>query len=310
MSPDEQTVAFSAGDGSCFGGLVRLLKTYSPQEAPVEFQLKPTNSSNPFQDGQACPMLLAYSPEGTLAVAGRSQSPEDQGLLAMYDGTTGELLERVDLGPDGLPWFYGALTYSNDGQTLAMGGTKITNRPEDDNTPWEEKDVLMLYDVLNKTVTAEIDLGAVLDTPGDDWYQIRAAWSPNDQYIVGTSWDWYSTVLGVFDAATGALLDKFSINMDESGVNHQTRVDFVGFTGDCGDGCQDLVASATLQEGDKKDETYKFANNLTYYDVVTLDADDARCQPTPAPVPAPHHSDGATALAAGLAVPALAALAL
>ena len=41
-----------------------------------------------------------------------------------------------------------------------------------------------------------------------------------------------------------------------------------------------------------------------------LDADDARCQPTPAPVPAPHHSDGATALAAGLAVPALAALAL
>jgi hypothetical protein len=35
-----------------------------------------------------------------------------------------------------------------------------------------------------------------------------------------------------------------------------------------------------------------------------------RCQPTPAPVPAPHHSDGAMALAAGLAVPALAALAL
>ena len=98
--------------------------------------------------------------------------------------------------------------------------------------------------------------------------------------------------------------------MDESGVNHQTRVDFVEFTGDCGDACQDLVASATLQEGEKKDETYKFANNLTYYDVVTLDADDARCQPTPAPVPAPHHSDGATALAAGLAVPALAALAL
>ena len=53
-----------------------------------------------------------------------------------------------------------------------------------------------------------------------------------------------------------------------------------------------------------------FTNNLTHYDVVTLDADDARCQPTPAPVPAPHHSDGATALAAGLAVPALAALAL
>ncbi|CAH0366738.1 unnamed protein product [Pelagomonas calceolata] len=150
----------------------------------------------------------------------------------------------------------------------------------------------------------------LLDTPGDDWYQIRAAWSPDDQFIVGTSWDWYSTVLGVFDAATGALLDKFSINMDESGVNHQTRVDFVGFTGDCGDACQDLVASATLQEGDKKDETYTFANNLTYYDVVTLDADDARCQPTPAPVPAPHHSDGATALAAGLAMPALAALAL
>ena len=38
-----------------------------------------------------------------------------------------------------------------------------------------------------------------------------------------------------------------------------------------------------------------------------LDADDARCQPTPAPVP---QSDGATALVAGLAVPALAALAL
>ena len=150
----------------------------------------------------------------------------------------------------------------------------------------------------------------VLDTPGDDWYQIRAAWSPDDQFIVGSSWDWYSTVLGVFDAATGELLDKFSINMDESGVNHQTRVDFVGFTGDCGNACQDLVASSTLQEGDKKDETYMFANDLNYYDVLTLDADDARCQPTPAPVPAPHHSDGATALAAGLAVPALAALAL
>ena len=53
-----------------------------------------------------------------------------------------------------------------------------------------------------------------------------------------------------------------------------------------------------------------FTNNLTHYDVVTLDASDARCQPTPAPVPAPHHSDGAMALAAGLAVPALAALAL
>ena len=38
-----------------------------------------------------------------------------------------------------------------------------------------------------------------------------------------------------------------------------------------------------------------------------LDADDARCQPTPAPVP---QSDGAKALVAGLAVPALAALAL
>ena len=53
-----------------------------------------------------------------------------------------------------------------------------------------------------------------------------------------------------------------------------------------------------------------FTNNLTHYDVVTLDADDAHCQPTPAPVPAPHHSDGATALAAGFAVPALAALTL
>ena len=144
-------------------------------------------------------------------------------------------------------------------------------------------------------------LGAVLDTPGDDWYQIRAAWSPDDQFIVGSSWDWYSTVLGVFDAATGELLDKFSINMDESSVIQQTRVDFVGFTGDCGDACQDLVVSSTLN-------TPTFANNLNYYDVLTLDADDARCQPTP--VPAPHHSDGATALAAGLAVPALAALAL
>ena len=38
-----------------------------------------------------------------------------------------------------------------------------------------------------------------------------------------------------------------------------------------------------------------------------LDADDARCQPTPAPVP---QSDGVKALVAGLAVPALAALAL
>ena len=80
-------------------------------------------------------------------------------------------------------------------------------------------------------------------------------------------------------------------------------MDFVGFTGDCGDACQDLVVSSTL-------DTPTFANNLNFYDVVTLDADDARCQPTPAPVPAPHHSDGATALAAGLAVPALAALAL
>ena len=82
-----------------------------------------------------------------------------------------------------------------------------------------------------------------------------------------------------------------------------TALDFVGFTGDCGDACQDLVVSSTLN-------TPTFANNLNFYDVVTLDADDARCQPTPAPVPAPHHSDGATALAAGLAVPALAALAL
>ena len=49
------------------------------------------------------------------------------------------------------------------------------------------------------------------------------------------------------------------------------------------------------------------ANNLNFYDVLTLDADDARCQPTPAPVP---QSDGAKALAAGLAVPVLAALAL
>ena len=80
-------------------------------------------------------------------------------------------------------------------------------------------------------------------------------------------------------------------------------MDFVGFTGDCGDACQDLVASSTLREG-------MFANNLNFYDVLTLNASDARCQRTPAPVPAPHHSDGATAIAAGLAVPALAALAL
>ena len=73
-----------------------------------------------------------------------------------------------------------------------------------------------------------------------------------------------------------------------------------GFTGDCGDACQDLVVSSTLN-------TPTFANNLNFYDVVTLDADDARCQPTPAPVP---QSDGAKALATGLAVPALAALAL
>ena len=52
--------------------------------------------------------------------------------------------------------------------------------------------------------------------------------------------------------------------------------------------------------------TPTFANNLNYYEILTLDASDSRCQPTPAP----HHSDGATALAAGLAVPALAALAL
>ena len=46
------------------------------------------------------------------------------------------------------------------------------------------------------------------------------------------------------------------------------------------------------------------ANNLNFYDVLTLDADDARCQ-----APAPQ-SDGAKALVAGLAVPALMALAL
>ena len=92
--------------------------------------------------------------------------------------------------------------------------------------------------------------------------------------------------------------------MDDSGVNHQTRVDFVGFTGDqCGDACQDLVASSFIRSSFSSTR-----NNLNFYDVLTLDADDARCQPpTPAPVP---HSDGATALAAGLAVPALAALAL
>ena len=76
-----------------------------------------------------------------------------------------------------------------------------------------------------------------------------------------------------------------------------------GFAGNCGEACHILVVSSELY-------TPTFANNLKYYDVVTLDADDARCQQTPAPVPAPHHSDGATALAAGLVVPALAALAL
>ena len=271
------------------GGLVRLFKTYSPQEPPVEFEHRR-------EDIVGCPALLAYSPDGTLAVAGRTQ--DLQGLVAMHDGTTGELLERVELGLDGLPWLYGTIEYSNDGQTLAMGGTKVTNRPADPDAGYDSKDVIMLYDVLNKTVTAEIDLGAVLDTPGDDWYQIRAAWSPDDQSIVGTSWDWYSTVLGVFDAATGALLDDVKIDSFS-----QTRVDFVGFTGDqCGDACQDLVASSFIRSSFSSTR-----NNLNFYDVLTLDADDARCQPTPAPVP---HSDGATALAAGLAVPALAALAL
>jgi hypothetical protein len=106
------------------------------------------------------------------------------------------------------------------------------------------------------------------------------------------------------DAATGALLDKFKIDDMEGDRYGNMLLDFVGFTGDqCGDACHDLVVSSYISEP-------TFANNLTYYDVVTLDADDARCQPTPAPVSAPHHSDGATALAAGLAVPALAALAL
>ena len=111
-----------------------------------------------------------------------------------------------------------------------------------------------------------------------------------------------ATHLGVFDAATGALLVGRTIDMD--GVfQNPPSVDFVGFAGDCGEACHILVVSLELH-------TPTFANNLNYYDVVTLDANDTRCQPTPAPVPAPHHSDGATALAAGLAVPALAALAL
>ena len=110
--------------------------------------------------------------------------------------------------------------------------------------------------------------------------------------------------LGVFDAATGAVLVEFSIDMDVGvGFQNPPWVDFVGFAGDCGDDdtftCHILVVSSTVN-------TPTFANNLNYYDILTLDASDSRCQPTPAP----HHSDGATALAAGLAVPALAALAL
>ena len=70
----------------------------------------------------------------------------------------------------------------------------------------------------------------------------------------------------------------------------------------CGDACQDLVASSFIRSSFSSTR-----NNLNFYDVLTLDADDARCQPTPAPVP---QSDGTKALVAGLAVPALAALAL
>ena len=121
------------------------------------------------------------------------------------------------------------------------------------------------------------------------------AWSPDDKYVVGSYRDWDDVRLGVFNAATGALLDDVKIDSFS-----QTRVDFVGFTGDqCGDACQDLVASSFIRSSFSSTR-----NNLNFYDVLTLDADDARCQ---APVP---QSDGAKALAAGLAVPALAALAL
>ena len=158
----------------------------------------------------------------------------------------------------------------------------------------------MLYDVLNKTVTAELDRSALPGLQPDDgsWSEIRAAWSPDDKYVVGSYRDWDDVRLGVFNAATGALLDDVKIDSFS-----QTRVDFVGFTGDqCGDACQDLVASSFIRSSFSSTR-----NNLNFYDVLTLDADDARCQPTPAPVP---QSDGAKALAAGLAVPAFAALAL
>ena len=161
----------------------------------------------------------------------------------------------------------------------------------------------MLYDVSKKAVTAELDIAALLGIQSSGgWGQIRAAWSPDDKQVVGSYMGLDATHLGVFDAATGALLVGRSIDMD--GVfQNPPSVDFVGFAGDCGEACHILVVSSELH-------TPTFANNLNYYDVVTLDANDARCQPTPAPVPAPHHSDGTTALAAGLAVPALAALAL
>ena len=59
-----------------------------------------------------------------------------------------------------------------------MGGERVTNRPADPDTyqRFEYKDVIMLYDVLNKTVTAEIYLAEVLDTPNYG-SQIRVAWS-------------------------------------------------------------------------------------------------------------------------------------
>ena len=188
---------------------------------------------------------------------------------------------------------------------LALGGTKVTNRPADPDAGYDSKDVIMLYDVLNKTVTAELDRSALPGLQPDDghWSDIRAAWSPDDKYVVGSYDDWGQTRLGVFDAATGAVLVEFSIDMDVGvGFQNPPWVDFVGFAGDCGDDdtftCHILVVSSTV-------DTPTFANNLNYYDISTLDASDSRCQPTPAP----HHSDGATALAAGLAVPALAALA-
>ena len=154
-------------------------------------------------------------------------------------------------------------------------------------------------------MTKEIDLALLgMQSSEGSLGQNSVAWSPDDKQVVGSYMDLDATHLGVFDAATGAVLVEFSIDMDAgAGFQNPPWVDFVGFAGDCGDDdtftCHILVVSSTVN-------TPTFANNLNYYDILTLDASDSRCQPTPAP----HHSDGATALSAGLALPALAALAL